>query len=266
MQDGEFVGVVAPTAFAARQAIEAVAKTAKWDETAMPSSDELVRLPSQNVAGGVPSNPFAADVAKAAKSLRATYTIAYVQHAPLEPRTAVAEWDDGKLTVWTATQNPFGVRGELAKAFRLAGRRGARDRARFRQRVRRQAHGRVRDRSRAARPGGEEAGHAALDARGGIHLGLFPPGGGDRRGSVARRRGRLSTWHHVNINAGGNSIESPYDVPQKQSQVGWIRGRRCGTVRIEHWRRPATRLRANRSWTRWPRRRARIRWNFAGPI
>ena len=39
---------------------------------------------------------------------------------PLEPRAAVAEWTDGKLTVWTGTQRPFGVRAEVADAFRLA--------------------------------------------------------------------------------------------------------------------------------------------------
>ena len=38
---------------------------------------------------------------------------------PLEPRAAVAEWQDGKLTVWTGTQRPFGVRSELAEAFRI---------------------------------------------------------------------------------------------------------------------------------------------------
>src|SRR5260370_14086464 len=27
------------------------------------------------------------------------------------------EWNDGKLTVWTGTQRPFGVKGELAEAF-----------------------------------------------------------------------------------------------------------------------------------------------------
>ena len=48
------------------------------------------------------------------------YTIAYIAHAPLEPRAAVAQWENGKLTVWTGTQRPFGVRGELAGAFRLA--------------------------------------------------------------------------------------------------------------------------------------------------
>ena len=121
-----------------------------------------------------------------AKSLRATYTIAYVQHAPLEPRTAVAEWTDGKLTVWTATQNPFGVRGELAQAFRLADDAVRVDRARFRQRLRRQAHGRIGGRGGPVGAGGEEAGDAPLDARGGVHVGLFPAGGGDRCGGVAR--------------------------------------------------------------------------------
>ena len=47
----------------------------------------------------------------------ATYTTPYIAHVPLEPRAAVAEWKDGKLTVWTGTQRPFGVRAELAAAF-----------------------------------------------------------------------------------------------------------------------------------------------------
>ena len=34
-------------------------------------------------------------------------------------RAAVAEWTDGKLTVWTGTQRPFGVNHELAEAFHI---------------------------------------------------------------------------------------------------------------------------------------------------
>ena len=45
--------------------------------------------------------------------------MSYIAHVPLEPRAAVAEWDGDKLTVWTGTQRPFGVRGELAEAFRM---------------------------------------------------------------------------------------------------------------------------------------------------
>ena len=54
--------------------------------------------------------------------VEATYTIAYIAHVPLEPRAAVAEWAGDKLTVWTGTQRPFGVRSELAKGtvFRIS--------------------------------------------------------------------------------------------------------------------------------------------------
>ena len=47
-------------------------------------------------------------------SRRCRYTVAYIAHTPLEPRAAVAEWSGDQLTVWTGTQRPFGVRGELA--------------------------------------------------------------------------------------------------------------------------------------------------------
>src|SRR5207244_8723982 len=53
-------------------------------------------------------------------TVKATYTIAYIAHVPLEPRAAVAEWKEGRLTVWTGTQRPFGVRGDLARAFGIA--------------------------------------------------------------------------------------------------------------------------------------------------
>src|SRR5262249_53753012 len=49
-----------------------------------------------------------------------TYTIAYIAHAPLEPRAAVARWEDGKLTVRTGSSRPFGVRDELSRAFGVA--------------------------------------------------------------------------------------------------------------------------------------------------
>ena len=54
-----------------------------------------------------------------ARRSRRSYQIPYIAHVPLEPRAAVAEWSDGKLTVWTGTQRPFGVRTELAEAFRM---------------------------------------------------------------------------------------------------------------------------------------------------
>jgi len=52
--------------------------------------------------------------------LDATYKVAFIAHAPLEPRAAVAQWDGDQLNVWTGTQRPFGVRSELASAFHIS--------------------------------------------------------------------------------------------------------------------------------------------------
>jgi CO/xanthine dehydrogenase Mo-binding subunit len=59
-------------------------------------------------------------LAGASKKLRQSYYAPFIQHAPMEPRAAVAEWVNGKLTVWTGTQNPFGVKQQLEQAFHLA--------------------------------------------------------------------------------------------------------------------------------------------------
>src|SRR6202022_1549815 len=36
-----------------------------------------------------------------------------------QPRRALGKGDGDNLTVWTGSQRPFGVRGELAEAFRI---------------------------------------------------------------------------------------------------------------------------------------------------
>ncbi|MGH9960865.1 MAG: molybdopterin cofactor-binding domain-containing protein [Pyrinomonadaceae bacterium] len=75
---------------------------------------DLLRKPSTEGRGGgegrgrgARSQGSIADgLAAADKKLSETYTVAYIAHASLEPRAAVAEWNGDKLTVWTATQRP----------------------------------------------------------------------------------------------------------------------------------------------------------------
>src|SRR5262249_18055216 len=116
-QDDQFVGVAAPSTFLAQQALETISQTPKMETAPHPSSQELFDYLKAQAQGGMPSNPFASELTEANKTLRQTYHVAYVQHAPLEPRAAVAEWADGKLTVWAGTQNPFGYRSELVRTF-----------------------------------------------------------------------------------------------------------------------------------------------------
>lgn len=120
IQDGDFVGVAAPTTHQAQQALVAIGATAKWESAPHPSSKEVYDYLREHVPGGAPKNGFPDELAAAKRSARATYHTAYIQHAPMETRAAVAEWQEGELTVWTGTQNPFGHKGELVRAFRLA--------------------------------------------------------------------------------------------------------------------------------------------------
>ncbi|HEU4752748.1 MAG TPA: molybdopterin cofactor-binding domain-containing protein, partial [Armatimonadota bacterium] len=117
VRDGDFVGVAAPTASEASRALKAI--RAEWKPVPQISSRELFdafRQEGRQARGNEARSPAgdASDI-----RLEQSYTVAYIAHAPLEPRAAVAQWEDGKLTVWTGTQRPFGVRSELANAFRI---------------------------------------------------------------------------------------------------------------------------------------------------
>ena len=52
---------------------------------------------------------------KAARSIEAEYYIPHLAHAPMEPPVAVADYRDGKVTVWTCTQNPQAVQDTVAE-------------------------------------------------------------------------------------------------------------------------------------------------------
>ncbi|MGD0498915.1 MAG: molybdopterin cofactor-binding domain-containing protein [Bryobacteraceae bacterium] len=125
VRDGGFVGCAAPTSFAARKALEAISSTAQWKIVEQPSSDTIFDYLKQHAQeqgrpqGQTKGSPEQA-LGEARKRLKATYRAAYIQHAPLEPRAAVAEWQGDRLTVWTGTSNPFSVRQQVADAVRMA--------------------------------------------------------------------------------------------------------------------------------------------------
>jgi isoquinoline 1-oxidoreductase len=120
VREAGFVGCAAPTAFAARKAVEAISATAQWKTIEHPSSDSLFDSLKQHASQqGRPQAQGRGSVetglAEARRRLKAAYRVAYAQHAPMEPRAAVAEWQDGRLTVWTGTSNPASVRQSLAE-------------------------------------------------------------------------------------------------------------------------------------------------------
>jgi isoquinoline 1-oxidoreductase len=219
VRDGDFIGVVAPGARLAARAAAAV--RAQWRPSpGQPSSDtifEYLKAHPSSQGGGRGAAPFVVgDVARArgsaAKTFEATFHIPYIAHVPLEPRAAVAEWADGRLTIWTGTQRPFGVRSEVAEALALP-----------------------EDRVRVIVPdfgsayGGKHSGEQAIEAaRLARHAGrpvklvwtreeefawaYFRPAGVIEVKSAVAADGRLVAWEFHNWNSGASSIRSPYEA------------------------------------------------------
>lgn len=215
VQDGEFIGVAAPTSFRARAALAALEGAAKWEPAPpQPSSIELFDYLRHNAEGGVPQNPFADELAQG-KSIRQTYHVPYIQHAPLEPRTAVAEWSAGKLTVWTGSQNPFGIRRELASAFHLSedqvrvviqdfgGAFGGKHTAEYAVEAARLS--RAANRPVSLRWTREEE----------FTWAYFRPAAVIDAEASLNAQGKIATWHFININSGPNAVDTPYSVGKK---------------------------------------------------
>lgn len=157
-----------------------------------------------------------AAIAAASQTLRATYQTPYIAHVPLETHCAVAAWDADRVTVWTGSQRPFGVREQVAAELAIA-----------------EEQVRVIVPPTGGGYGGKHAGEAAVAAarqsRADGHpvkvrwtraqefeSAYFRPAAViDVRGALNRRH-RVSAWEHVNINAGAPGIEPPYRVANQR--------------------------------------------------
>ncbi len=214
VRDGDFVGAIAATAHQAAQAVGAL--RAEWKTTPQVSERELFSH-LKSSARGAPATPTDATTPPVGE-LRQTYTVAYIAHAPLEPRAAVAEWEGGKLTVWTGTQRPFGVRGELAAAFQIS-----------------EASVRVIVPDTGSGYGGKHSGEAAIEAARLARAAGRPvklvwtreeeftwayarPAGVIDITSVVDASGRITRWEHRNYNSGNAAIGALYEVPGKIEQ------------------------------------------------
>ena len=52
--------------------------------------------------------------------VNSTFLDGYVAHAPMEPHTATAVIEAGRMIVWASTQNPFGLKAEISRTLGIA--------------------------------------------------------------------------------------------------------------------------------------------------
>ncbi|WP_420326125.1 molybdopterin cofactor-binding domain-containing protein [Mameliella sp.] len=116
VQEGDFLGVVAETAQQAR----ALAEALPVDWAVPPANPDLTDL--KHALKGAPSTPRALDrsgdfeqgMAEADTRLARTYVWPYHLHGSIGPSCAVADWNGGQPIVWSGTQNPHMLQGDLA--------------------------------------------------------------------------------------------------------------------------------------------------------
>src|SRR5262249_16953332 len=124
VRDADFLGVVAANEWAAiRGARELKARWSKAET--LPDQDKLweyvraTKVVKDEVTSNV-GNTAEAMGKDDAKTLKATYDFAIHTHGSIGPSCAVAEFKDGKLTSWSASQATHALRGQLAQMFALA--------------------------------------------------------------------------------------------------------------------------------------------------
>ena len=223
VHDGNFVGIAAASPELAAAALAAI--QAEWKSEPQSSSKELFDYLRKNtVEGKDPTGDGdrydvgAVDAAlgSADHRLQQSYTVSYIAHTPLEPRAALAKWDGDNLTVWTGTQRPFGVRGQLAEAFRIP-----------------------EDRVRVLMPdtgsgyGGKHTGETAIEAarlaraaKRPVKLvwtreeeftwAYFRPAGVIDVTSGVRSDGIITAWEFHNYNSGSAGIRTYYEIPNQR--------------------------------------------------
>ncbi len=224
VHDGDFIGIAAPDELTAERAVAAI--KAGWKTTPQISNKELFEFLKKNAE----QNPaeenryrhttgsMSDGTSAAAHRLEAEYHISYIAHCPLEPRSALAEWKDGKLTVWTGTQRPFAVHEELAQAFHLSN-----------------DNVRVIVPDTGAAFGGKHTGECAVEAarlaqgaRKPVHLmwtreeeftwAYFRPAGVIEIKSGVSADGMLTAWEFHNYNSGAAAIATMYEVPNQLTE------------------------------------------------
>ncbi len=122
VQQNNFLAVVAESEWGAIQAAQKL--KANWsDWQGLPDQSKLweyVRA-TKITKDDVTSNVGDADkaLAQASKKIDATYDFAIHTHGSIGPSCAVADFKDGKLTCWSASQGPHDLRTQLAAMLSL---------------------------------------------------------------------------------------------------------------------------------------------------
>jgi isoquinoline 1-oxidoreductase len=218
VKEDNFIGVTAPDPQTATNALARI--EARWKTTPQPSRAEIFTYLKTHAQDKEKNAGEAVEKAyqSAPVQVQQHFEVQYIAHVPLEPRAALAVWENGKLTVWTGTQRPFGVQEELAEVFSIP-----------------KNNIRVMMPDTGSAYGGKHSGEAAVEAarlsravgkpvkvvwtrEEEFKWAYFRPAGLIEVTAAANNEGLLTSWEFHNYNSGGAGIELPYEVAHRHIQ------------------------------------------------
>jgi CO/xanthine dehydrogenase Mo-binding subunit len=117
VRNGSFVAVVAEREYQSVRALEELGRATTWDAQPLGSAEDLygqlVNLPHDDYV--IRDSPSGAS----AWTLEASYRRPYQMHGAIGPSCAVAQFQDGSVTVWTHSQGVYPLRAALAEMLRM---------------------------------------------------------------------------------------------------------------------------------------------------
>ena len=183
--------------------------------------------------------------AAASRVIESTFHKGYVAHAPIEPHTSTAAFEEGKLTVWASTQTPFPTQEGLARALSLdpssvrvvtpyvGGGFGGKSSGRQSEEA-----------ARLARITGRPV-QVAFTRAEEFFYDTFDPASIVKIASAMDAEGRIALWDYDVYFAGDRAAELFYDVPHARRRVygGW-RGAGTDAHRfgVGPWRAPGANM------------------------
>ena len=250
VQDGDLIAVVADKPDVADKALQLIKAQFDLSQSGLDEKsifDHLVKAPVKNQVIAEKGN--LAEGEKLGAIFEQTYLHSYGAHAHMETHSTLAKIENGKATLWASTQQPFGVRAQVAQAVGLTpqnvrvitpyvgGGFGGKNY--------------VQNGIEAARLA-KKVGKPVLlvwDRAEDFFYDRFRPAGVVKIRSAMNSAGQLVSWDYTVYAAGDWGAVTFYDVPNSrtvaapETQIAWRRGTNADGVHpfnVGAWRMPGT--------------------------
>jgi len=178
------------------------------------------------------------------RRFESTFQKGYVAHAPMEPHTATASMENGKLTVWASTQTPFPTRDRLAPLLGLepknvrvitpfvGGGFGGKS-----------AGEPIEEAARLAKITGKPV-QVAFTRAEEFFYDHLDPACVVKIASAVDAGGRITAWDYDVYFAGDRAAEVFYDIPNVRLRTfgGWMGGTNAHRFSVGPWRAPGANM------------------------